>query len=193
MLVYGDPQYSISAQHFLNAFERRLISADPNDADSKRALLIQAGQFEQALFDLLEAAAPQHSNDLLPAMHLTDVAARALFRGSEDDWLRLALTQVEHLRRLGRLPLGVEIPEGYEFYGLYPEQFMTTACRWLRHTSAKTILVVGVRSIGTSLSAVVQAALNDAGRRSKRITVRPLGHPFQRRVAIQHVATDEWD
>jgi hypothetical protein len=41
-------------------------------------------------------------------------------------------------------------------------------------------LVVGIRSIGTTLSAVVAAALKQAGIVAERTTVRPTGHPYER-------------
>src|SRR5207248_10773774 len=68
------------------------------------------------------------------------------------------------LRRLCaiRVPSGTRVtvnaPEGYAFYALYPEQYCVAAERWLAdHPDARSgrTLVVGARSIGTSLSAVV--------------------------------------
>ncbi len=41
--------------------------------------------------------------------------------------------------------------------------------------------VVGIRSIGCTLSAAVAAALQRRGLRAERITVRPTGHPYDRR------------
>jgi hypothetical protein len=54
--------------------------------------------------------------------------------------------------------------------------------------------VVGVRSIGTGLSAVVGAALRGRGVRVRRVTVRPAGHPFAREVHLPAGATRdaEW-
>jgi hypothetical protein len=50
--------------------------------------------------------------------------------------------------------------------------------------SASGALVIGVRSIGTSLSAVVRAALADGGWDARRLTVRPSGHPYDRHVEL---------
>src|SRR4029077_20426635 len=40
--------------------------------------------------------------------------------------------------------------------------------------------IIGIRSIGTTLSAVVVATLRIAGSPAERMTVRPAGHPYSR-------------
>ena len=67
--------------------------------------------------------------------------------------------------------------EGFAFYAVYPESYAEAAIA--SGLSADT-LVIGIRSIGASLSAMCASAL---GARPP-ITLRPLGHPFDRRVAI---------
>jgi len=84
-------------------------------------------------------------------------------------------------------PLTVKIPEGFAFYALYPEQYCLAALRWLAdHNSAspRRVAVVGIRTIGTTLSAVVSAVLAAAGWEVRRLTVRPSGHPYSRQVEI---------
>jgi hypothetical protein len=49
-------------------------------------------------------------------------------------------------------------------------------------SSSKTFAVIGIRSIGTTLSAVTTAALNAEEHPAERITVRPTGHPYARTV-----------
>jgi hypothetical protein len=51
-------------------------------------------------------------------------------------------------------------------------------------------VVVGVRSIGTSLSAVVARVLAKSGWTVRRLTVRPAGHPYRRRVELPDAALD---
>jgi hypothetical protein len=82
-------------------------------------------------------------------------------------------------------PLKVKIPEGYAVYGLFPEQYELAARSWLAsHPAARRCAVVGIRSIGTSLSAVVAATLKAAGKEVVRMTVRPTGHPFNRNAEL---------
>jgi hypothetical protein len=67
--------------------------------------------------------------------------------------------------------------EGYAFYALYPEAY--AACR-RRLRLAAPPRVIGIRSIGTSLAAIV-------ARRSMPetfSTVRPEGDPFDRRISV---------
>src|SRR5207248_4140661 len=84
-------------------------------------------------------------------------------------------------------PLTVKIPEGFAFYALYPEQYCLAALHWLadhKTASPRRAAVVGIRSIGTTLSAVVSAALGAAGWEVQRLTVRPTGHPYSRQAEI---------
>jgi len=73
----------------------------------------------------------------------------------------------------------LRIPEGYAYYALQPEAYAVLAAEL---PGRAPVAVVGVRSIGTSLSAVVAAACRRAGRPAERLTVRPTGHPFARQL-----------
>jgi hypothetical protein len=53
-------------------------------------------------------------------------------------------------------------------------------------TESPSFAVIGIRSIGTTLSAVTTAALKDRGRTATRITVRPTGHPYSRSLQFSH-------
>jgi hypothetical protein len=72
----------------------------------------------------------------------------------------------------------VSVPEGFAYYALHPLRYAELA-RALPLSSSH-VAVVGIRSIGATLSAVVTAALRRLGRAAERITVRPQGHPFDR-------------
>jgi hypothetical protein len=80
---------------------------------------------------------------------------------------------------IGDLPVSVQLktPEGFAFYALYPEAYLEAARR-LRLVAAPR--VIGIRSIGTTLGAVVAAALDT----EPPVTLRPFGHPFARQVAM---------
>lgn len=83
--------------------------------------------------------------------------------------------QLEQLDGPGRLRL--KRPEGYSFYALYPEAYIEAAVR--TGLSPRTV-VIGLRSIGLGLAALVSAGLG-AG---PAFSLRPVGHPFARRVAV---------
>ncbi len=92
----------------------------------------------------------------------------------------------EALRGLRELPLPREIevkaPEGYTWYGVHPEAWFEAARR-ATASSDDPVVVIGLRSIGTSLSAMAAAAFNPC--RSYRVVVRPRGHPFDRRPRLE--------
>ena len=73
-------------------------------------------------------------------------------------------------------PLRLRQGEGYLHYALYPEGYLDAA---LRSGLGPDTCVLGLRSIGTGLAALVAAGLG-AG---TFFTLRPVGHPFDRRIA----------
>lgn len=77
--------------------------------------------------------------------------------------------------------IALRLPEGYAFYGVYPEGY-AAAARKLRLAGAPR--VIGIRSIGTGLAAIVAAALEAP----PPLTVRPIGHPFDRTIALTPAA-----
>jgi hypothetical protein len=74
--------------------------------------------------------------------------------------------------------LSTATPEGFAYYALHPLAYadvLDQVCG-----SEAPLLVVGIRSIGTTLSAVMAAAARRQGRKIDRLTVRPQGHPYNR-------------
>jgi hypothetical protein len=78
----------------------------------------------------------------------------------------------------------VRIPEGYAFYAVHPALYAAAAAQ----LPPGDWRVIGVRSIGTSLAAVVSAALGAP----PPVTVRPVGHPFARELALSPELQAEW-
>lgn len=77
-------------------------------------------------------------------------------------------------------------PEGYAHYGLYPETYIRSVRDFFGDRRPAEAVAVGIRSIGTSLSAVAGAELETLGCRVHSFTVRPHGHPFNRAVVLDH-------
>src|SRR5437868_3255123 len=131
--------------------------------------LICAGELECALAD-------KHSHSIAPslAQEVTDALARQLVSGEFLDCSTL-------LAKLASQDVPAELtispPEGFAYYGLHPLDF----ARATSHLSSRAgrLAVIGIRGIGTTLSAAVTAALGQA---ATRITVRPTGHPFDRQL-----------
>lgn len=186
MIVFGDPQFDETLGKVVKRFQAQAHSTRADSLDELRALLIHAGQIEQAVSD----AAENSSMETL-FQNLTDETAKcffAAFTGNSE----VAAKILNRIRKQpggcnfeDDLPVTIKVPEGYEFYTLFPEQYCVSALRWIEENPvAKKILVVGIRSIGTSLSAVVASVLRNANRDVLRFTVRPKGNPFQRNVAF---------
>jgi hypothetical protein len=161
--------------------------------------LVELGELEQALLDAqLEKEGRERWTALSARTgKLTRTVAEALLgsfrhRGAPPSFdgvrskgaaLREALRGLRDLRGVG-VPdvLTVTVPEGFALYGLYPETYLEAAGR-LRGGDASgrsELRVIGIRSIGTALAALVAAA----GRADVVATVRPGGHPFARTLSL---------
>jgi hypothetical protein len=167
--VFREGQREIAGPALLSELSHRIASfhtvAGLTDA------LIQAGELESALAD----AGCSKSN---AAAELTDALAFALSTGTSDQ------------RALGRLAAAVTTPErirtsppeGFTYYGLHPLAFTRLVSRIREEPRA--CAVIGIRTIGTTLSAMVAAALKVQSRPVSRVTVRPTGHPYSRTIAF---------
>lgn len=194
MLVYRSATRHASPSALLDAIATSSAAANARlDADAWTELLIACGELESATAD---AASPQH-DDITPSgsalSELTAAAARgalAAWDGSETTAARSALERAVRTARdaLGGVapatPLEIGVPEGFAYYGLYPEAYAAAARVVLAERDAKRIVCIGIRSIGATLAAVVGAAACAAGRDVTSCTVRPRGHPFDRTVTL---------
>jgi len=165
MLVYWDRRRAADPRRELEL----LHGADPLDT------LIGLGEIEAGVADALCSEQDREVPLTRALRGLSLEAARAWLDGR-----RFAFEPPDGLPQ--RVFLG--IPEGYAYYGLYPEMYVEAAERFaagcLRGGDSSRVGVIGVRGIGTSLSAVVAAALERAGCAVESWTVRPRGHPFGR-------------
>src|SRR3954463_7332566 len=132
--------------------------------------LLRAGELECALADAGQhAAASQLAG-------VTDCLASALVRGD-----RLGVSQwgLQILNAVGVSgELTVKVPEGFAYYALHPLDYARVVDEKLNNIAGAAI--VGIRTIGTTLSSVVAAELRRHRIAASRTTVRPHGHPFRR-------------
>jgi hypothetical protein len=77
-------------------------------------------------------------------------------------------------------------PEGFSYYGLNPLDFADLTRRIVPDL-AQCVAVIGIRSVGSTLGAVVAATLRASDRLARRITVRPEGEPYQRKTSFSAV------
>ncbi|HKW19179.1 MAG TPA: hypothetical protein VJO35_16855 [Terriglobales bacterium] len=160
--IFREGRREFSGPSFLRELERSL--------SARNALLdclIQAGELESALSDTNHCGASA-------AVALTDVLADRLCSGNLDSG------DLEGLARGIAVPERVSIspPEGFTYYALHPLDFAKAVEQIANQAHA--FAMVGIRSIGTTLSAVAAAALKRLGKKTSRITVRPQGHPYAR-------------
>jgi hypothetical protein len=154
-------------------------------------LLIRLGQIESAIGDWLFPQADDEgwtAQTLRRASFAVGHAFRASLSGRYDEqraWIARLRGVLDQLAGC-QLPrsAGITVPEGYAYYGLYPEMYFEAALSFYQKARPDRAVVIGIRSIGASLSAVVGAALEDLGCELDSWTVRPRGHPFDRTVAL---------
>jgi adenine/guanine phosphoribosyltransferase-like PRPP-binding protein len=138
-----------------------------------RDALLLAGELECGMTDRDRVAAQ-------PVELLTDCIAEKLLRreassdGSDLQGLADAARAVPV-----REQLNISTPEGFAYYALHPLAYAHVLDRIPLSTNC--LMVVGIRTIGTTLSAVTAAAARLRGMQVRRVTVRPSGHPYNRR------------
>jgi hypothetical protein len=137
--------------------------------------LLRAGELECAVADAAAGSSPSFS--VQPYMSITDRLAEALVA-------RESALDCRELRRIlaaSRVPEQVEIApaEGFAYYALHPLAFAGVLDKISPLPTA--VAVIGIRTIGTTLSAVTAVAARARRVKAERITVRPAGHPYDRR------------
>jgi hypothetical protein len=163
--------------------------------DDLLELLVECGELESAVADRLAPAVDDLGAER-SFRDLTLAAARALVRSWWGDTRAGAgLDEIEcQVARASAEALPTTVPlatsEGYAWYGLHPEAYIEAAKRFARAHEPARVLCVGIRSIGASLSAVVGTTLEQLGWTVRSCTVRPRGHPFDRRLAVTQRLSD---
>ena len=200
MIVYRGQTHDESAIELLADIcaRFRLIedTARPT-LESVQRLLIDFGVFESAVADALMKDVMTTSHEIRTMRSVAVALGRVFHRvvrgkhpGKYVDSVRRDLLE------LTSCPLPatvcVSVPEGYAYYGLFPEMYIEPAETLLRQRSLSRAVVIGIRSIGASLSAVVAGTLEELGCRVKSYTVRPSGHPFNRLLNMTRALQAEW-
>lgn len=157
----------------LNSIDRLRGPCSKNDLI---AALLRAGELESAIADVSDDGSVPVERSML----LTERIAEAMLsQGPKIDLEELRRTvedsQVPHQLRLSPA-------EGFAYYALHPLSYADVLKKIPELENR--VAVVGIRSIGTTLSAVVSAAARCANKSAERITVRPEGHPYNRCIRL---------
>src|SRR5215472_3522920 len=173
LLVFRDGKRLVSGSSLKSVLTRQIqLLSDQFQRDEILGALLSAGELECALTDC--------DTRFSRVAEITDALAEALVNSKAvPDTNRLlailGATQVSE-------KLTIAVAEGFAYYGLHPLAFVDA----LEHvpTLSSQVAVAGIRSIGTTLSAVTVAGLRSRGLRAERVTVRPKGHPYNRRTEL---------
>ena len=189
MLLYGDTTRLEATHPKRMALARALRQAwsRPPGLARHTALvgaLIEAGELAQGVADAAFAA---RGHDALAPSETAIMALLLRLAGAvraswESGFLQLASWPAAELAAVlaSALPEAIHTrqAEGFAFYALYPEAYLNAAAAL--PAEPRRVRVIGLRSIGTVLAPMVAAALGTAA----CWTLRPTGHPFQRRLDL---------
>ena len=171
MWVFRDGKQSVRSRELVLELQQSISTRGlaPSDSERKLDALIRAGELEAALADQAHPAA-------VLLAKVTDAVAASLASSEEPDRPAASCASLEASDFPERLLISP--PEGFAYYALHPMDFADTAASLAQ--LGRSYAVIGIRSIGTTLAAVVTAALKIHGVQAERITVRPVGHPYDR-------------
>ncbi len=169
MLVFRTERRRAQADELIRPLRSALGAGS---ADAQLSALILAGMLESALAD---AGCPAATL----AAAITDALAMQATASVPP--------QLDLERLLEQVPASQEIaysaPEGFAFYDVHPLQYAAAVNNFPRQVrEARSAAVIGIRSIGTTLGAAVAAGLIQRGVSVERASVRPGGHPYDRRM-----------
>ena len=148
----------------------RALQQPANVPDRTLDALLAAGELECALADNFDPAASS-------AEKLTDLLATIFLCPHFDSSLECFATFAEIQRMTRIADAKVSPPEGFAYYALHPSQFGDP---FPERSTLASALIVGIRTVGTTLSGVSAAGLRLRGWNVSRITVRPQGDPYNR-------------
>lgn len=173
LIVFRDSAQEFSGAELTHGLLRTLENVSFGNRSSLIDALVVSGQAESSLADC-------NSRHAEAVARISDALAENLVAGKPFDGAELShqlQTAAEPFPRSVR----VSSPEGFAYYALHPEDF-ADAIRTEPHPGSMAI--VGIRSIGTVLSAIAASAARKQGSTASRITVRPTGHPYDRQTRL---------
>jgi hypothetical protein len=192
MIVYRRQHREVDPTRLLRDLERDVLRLGSRpDHSAILTVLIDLGIAESGILDAIHPREDDESeldHRLRAAAHAAGGLLVSSWRGRRE---QLAPASAELARRIAAvraLPLpargSIADPEGYVQYGVWPEAYAASTLRLIREIGPARAVCLGLRSIGTSLSAVVAATLEAEGCPVRSHTLRPRGHPFARGPAL---------
>lgn len=192
VLIYREDDRQINTRDAL-ALVTLAAAPGPIDPDAALSRFIDIAELEAGIADTVSPDRDTLDPVVCEMRRATLAAAERWYRLTEDggrvaDTNRSLSGLNRILDRVSRYALPETVPvrvsEGYAYYGLFPETYAASAERFWHAWRPPRVAVIGIRSIGTSLSAMVVESLRGRGCKTWSCTVRPHGHPFDRRLAL---------
>jgi hypothetical protein len=171
LLVFREDSCRVNGRALKSAVEQEIAGLTlTSSADQILHALLRAGELECGVSD-------SDSVPVGPYEPLTDRLAAALVSGA----FVPAAGALSASAAGAAVPdqIAISRPEGFAYYAIHPSGY-ADALKQLSFR-CESVAVIGIRSIGVTLSAVTVAAARARGLRAERITVRPGGHPYNRR------------
>lgn len=196
MITYGDHKRTESAQQLRRVADEMAQSLGRMPCGIKRhaalvKLFVSVSELVQALADVdfeangADINPPRQQQGARLLAGLAFEVARSwrsgfAVSGAIDPDLRQMLAALDCR---GEVLTGTA--EGYAHYALYPESYLGAAQK--SGLDANTC-VIGIRSIGLGLAALVAATIGALA----PLSVRPVGHPFHRRIRADPALIGDW-
>ncbi|MBA3457790.1 MAG: hypothetical protein H0T42_32205, partial [Deltaproteobacteria bacterium] len=197
MLVFGDHTRDADPREEVRALERSLyeLIARPPGLARHAALVgafIQASELAQGLADAETQLSEIDSRGVISDAAMAVLVA--LGHEIATSWRssfahRPVVPRALATLRMPPLPalIRMRLAEGHAYYAVYPEAYLAAA------TTAIAVRpgprqVIGIRSIGSGLAAIVAVAQTAP----LPATVRPRGAPYQRQLHVAQALANEW-
>ncbi|MBZ9991185.1 hypothetical protein LB572_29245 [Mesorhizobium sp. BH1-1-5] len=196
MVIFGDHKRTRSAQQLREAVLAAAGAIGDLPAGIERHaavvdLFVTASELVQGLADAefdSKGVDSRSSRQKLGSEILVELS-REILRSWRQGFARSGGLDASLLAKLAAIDCGSPITtgpaEGFALYALYPETYLLAA---LQSGLDANTCVIGIRSIGLGLAAMVAAAL----RAPLPLSVRPIGHPFRRHVCAAPELIGDW-
>ena len=188
MLVYGDRESKEDAATIVKEIGKRLDQCSASGPGLSRhqalvAAFVRAAELVQSIADAQfhHIGADEISEHQERGNTVLWLLAAAIRQSWSSGFVAPLVLRPEIQTHLQALSLAGSVTtkqaEGYAFYAIYPEAYLQAA--QFSGLGGDT-MVIGIRSIGAGLAALVAAAIGAP----PAVTVRPIGHPFDRKLAL---------
>ena len=165
----------------------RCLTMAVDGAEAMTSRLLTAGSVEAALSDLWAPHQDGRDPRTETLACATRWAARSLVEAEACDPAGIA-TAERHLRRAVsqclRVPLpssvDLRVPVGFAYDAVHPLSYAAAAADCLQRWRPSRVVVIGLRTIGATLAAVVAARCDRDGISAWTCTLRPRGAPADR-------------